>query len=121
MRSKILGQPEVTQRVKQMSYPFHVKETFVSSKVIDGYLHKLGYTDPITHHELTNLLIHKHNVYAVIMPTVEGYWTFKIITVSDKPIEIAPYKNVSANDYYIYGDAFDAASIEMLKQILERK
>jgi hypothetical protein len=56
----------------------------------------------------------KHNLYAVIMPTITMYWTFKTVTVVEGIVEVPPYNHVDANDYPTY----EEAEIESVKELI---
>lgn len=61
--------------------------------------------------------------HVVIIPTVTGDWTYKIMQVfykgldPNKPIETPPYKGVNAHDYSTYEEALEEAMIEILNQL----
>lgn len=65
-------------------------------------------------------LLKKHNLYAVIIPTVTMYWTFKTMTIVEDMIEVPPYKHVDANDYRTYEEA-ELASLRKLIEMVKNK
>lgn len=62
----------------------------------------------------------KHNLYAVIIPTITMYWTFKTMTVVEGIVEVAPYNHVDGNDYPTYEEA-ELEGIKYLISILKNK
>ena len=62
----------------------------------------------------------KHNLYAVIIPTITMYWTFKTMTVVEGIVEVAPYNHVDGNDYPTYEEA-EHEGIKYLISILKNK
>jgi hypothetical protein len=56
----------------------------------------------------------KHNLYAVIIPTITMYWTFKTMTVVEGIVEVPPYNHVDGNDYPTY----EKAEIESIKELM---
>lgn len=70
-----------------------------------------------------------HGLHPIIIPTITGDWTFKILRVLSKkdydylsgrvpePPEQPPYKNVHAYDYSTHDKALEVALKEMLKMI----
>ena len=62
----------------------------------------------------------KHNLYAVIIPTITMYWTFKTMTVVEGLVEVAPYNHVDGNDYPTYEEA-ELEGIKYLISILKNK
>jgi hypothetical protein len=57
----------------------------------------------------------KHNLYAVIIPTITMYWTFKTMTVVEGIVEVPPYTHVDVNDYPTY----EEAELACLKKLIE--
>ena len=60
-------------------------------------------------------LLKEHNLYAVIIPTITMYWTFKTMTVVEGMIEVPPYNHVHATDY----QTREEAELECLKKLIE--
>jgi hypothetical protein len=60
-------------------------------------------------------LLKEHNLYAVIIPTITMYWTFKTMTVVEGMVEVPPYKHVDAYDY----TTREEAELECLKKLIE--
>ncbi len=56
----------------------------------------------------------KHNLYAVIIPTITMYWTFKTMTVVEGIVEVPPYNHVGGNDYPTY----EEAEVESVKELI---
>jgi hypothetical protein len=70
--------------------------------------------------KLQKWLRDEHKIHIVLIPTITGYWTFKIIDVQldpENPIERPPYKDVDANDYHTYEEALEAGLQAALKLI----
>lgn len=44
-------------------------------------------------------LLNKHNLYTIVIPTINMDWTFKTMTVVEGIVEVPPYKHVDSNDY----------------------
>jgi hypothetical protein len=61
-------------------------------------------------------LLKEHNLYAVIIPTVTMYWTFKTMTAVEGMIEVPPYNHVHATDY----ETREEAELECLKTLIEK-
>ena len=61
-----------------------------------------------------------HNLYIIIIPTINMYWTFKTMTVIEGMVEVPPYDHVDANDYSTYEEA-RVACLEKLIEIVENK
>ena len=62
--------------------------------------------------EVCMWLYQKHGIWILALPTVTGYFTYKIVDIQlnpEKPIERPPYKDVSANDYNLPTEAYRAA------------
>jgi hypothetical protein len=57
----------------------------------------------------------KHNLYAVIIPTITMYWTFKTMTVVEGIVEVPPYNHVDGNDYPTY----EEAEVESVKELIK--
>ena len=57
----------------------------------------------------------KHNLYAVIIPTITMYWTFKTMTVVEGIFEVPPYNHVDGNDYPTY----EEAEVESVKELIK--
>lgn len=67
-------------------------------------------------------LYEKHSLWILILPTVTGYFAYKIVDVQlnpEKPIERPPYNNVSANDYNSPTEAYKAAIEYTLKNLIK--
>ena len=62
----------------------------------------------------------KHNIYAIIIPTITMHWTFKTMTVVEDMVEVPPYNHVDANDYNTHQEA-ELACLEKLIEIVENK
>jgi hypothetical protein len=59
-------------------------------------------------------------IYPLVIPTINAYWTFKIIkTIPVNLIETPPYKNVDASDYQTLSEARTAA-IEKANEIYNK-
>ena len=66
-------------------------------------------------------LYEKHNLWILPLPTITGYFAYKIVDVQlnpDKPIERPPYKDVSAHDYSTPTEAYEAAIEYTLKNLI---
>lgn len=99
----------------------HICESYNESGDIRRVMRK--YYNPENPHylapyqeELREWLRNKHNLHIVIIPTIENYWTYKIITLAGD-IEQPPYKEVCASDYNTYEEALEAGLQEMLSVI----
>ena len=57
----------------------------------------------------------RHKLYGIIIPTINMYWTFKIMTVTQDMVEIPPYKEVDSIDYNLY----ESAELACLKKLIE--
>lgn len=66
---------------------------------------------------LQDWLREKHNIYIVILPTINMCWAFKIINIGNENIELPPYDGVDAYDYSVYEEALEAGLFEGLKLI----
>lgn len=49
-----------------------------------------------------------YNLHIVIIPTINSYWTFKIVHLTGT-IEVPPYNNVDSTDYNSYEEALEVA------------
>ena len=70
-----------------------------------------------------------HGLHPLIIPTITGDWTFKILRVLcnkdydylsgrvPEPPEQPPYKNVHAYDYSTHDEALEAAKEEMTNML----
>ena len=74
-----------------------------------------GQIDAPLYQQAFRWLLKKHNLYAVIIPTVTMYWTFKTMTVVEGIVEVPPYNHVDANDY----STREEAELECLKKLIE--
>ena len=80
---------------------------------------KIVVTAP-TFSQAFRLLLNRHNLYGIIIPTETMNWTFKTMTVVEDVIEVPPYNHVDANDYSTYEEA-ELACLEKLIEIVENK
>lgn len=64
-----------------------------------------------------DFLLTRYSLYAVIIPTVESFWTFKTITCTEGQIEVPPYEHVHAEDYLTYEHAREACLEKMIELI----
>ena len=72
--------------------------------------------------QLKNWILKEHFPYVIPIPT-SCYWTFKIVDVQcdpNKEIERPPYKEVHANDYSTFEEAFEAGLIESLNKVTNK-
>ena len=72
------------------------------------------YAAPL-YQQVFKLFREKHNLYAVIIPTITMYWTFKTITVVEGIVDAPPYNHVDGNDYPTY----EEAEIESIKELIK--
>jgi len=63
----------------------------------------------------------KHNLYAIIIPTVTMAWTFKTMTVTQGMIEVPPYSHVDAYDYSRREEAELACLIKLIEIVKDEK
>ena len=87
------------------------------------YMGKLPITD--IHRTVMNAcvfrwLLEKHNLYAIIIPTVTMAWTFKTMTVVQGMVEVPPYNHVDAYDYSSREEA-EQACLEKLIELVKNK
>lgn len=71
--------------------------------------------------EVIMRLYEERSLWILALPTVTGYFAYKIIDVQDnpeKPIERPPYKDVSAHDYNSPAEAYEAAIEYCLTNLL---
>ena len=69
----------------------------------------------------------KHGYHIVVLPTVNSYWTYKIIRIfCDKDfenekfeVEQPPYKDVCGKDFETYEDAMSDAQLEVLNNYIK--
>lgn len=68
---------------------------------------------------LQRWLREEHALHIVIIPTICGYWTYKIVMTNDSPnVEQPPYEEVHNIDYQTYEQALETALQEALKLII---
>jgi hypothetical protein len=62
-----------------------------------------------------------HSIWVLALPTINGYYAYKIIDVQldpEKPIERPPYNDVSGEDYHTPQEAYSAAFDYILKELI---
>ena len=57
----------------------------------------------------------KYGLVSVVIPTVNMFWTYKVVRSLEGQVEFPPYKDVCAYDYSTY----DKAELECLREIIE--
>jgi len=63
----------------------------------------------------------KHSLWILALPTITGCFAYKIVDVQlnpEKPIERPPYNDISANDYNLPTEAYEAAIKYCLEKII---
>jgi len=75
-----------------------------------------GYTYVPLYQQAFDFLLKEYYLYGLVLPTVTIDWTFKTMTVVDRPIEkVFPYEHIPAYDYSNH----DEARFECLKRLIE--
>jgi hypothetical protein len=107
---------------------FHVEDTWKNSEIQNGYpngvFEKLGKYPMISAPEqwkVVEWLRVNHSIWVLALPTINGYYAYKIIDVQlnpEKPIERPPYNDVSGEDYHTPQEAYSAAFGYVLNNLL---
>jgi len=77
---------------------------------------KNGCSAPL-YQQVFRWFLKKHNLYAVIIPTITMYWTFVTMTVVEDMVEVPPYNNVKAYDYSIKEEAELACLLKLIELV----
>ena len=83
----------------------------------NGYMQ--GFSAP-TQSLLQKWLREKYKIHLVIIPTVEGYFTYKLLDIHCDPenkIETSPYSDVCSTDFDTYEQALEAGMQKALMAI----
>lgn len=102
-----------------------MKDRIVAYKTIELAQGAGLFWDNIDYRFITQSLLHKwlrenHFLYCIIIPTITGDWSYKVIDIQCNPehkIERPPYNNVNEFDYSSYEEALEMALQESLKII----
>ena len=81
---------------------------------------ELGYIGTNEAEEIQTWIRQVHQLHPVIIPTINFYWTFKIIDIQCNPydrIERPPYKGVHDIDYQTYEECLEEALLECLNML----
>jgi len=82
--------------------------------------HNLERISAPTQSLLQKWLREEHKLHIVIIPTVTGHFTYKMLDIQLNPekfIERPPYKDVASEDFTTYEKALEAGLQEALKMI----
>jgi hypothetical protein len=88
-------------------------------KLLNRNSENFGFSAP-TIAEVVMWLYEKHNMWVLVLPTITGHFTYKVVDVRldpQNPIERPPYKGVSANDFNSPTEAYEAAIQCLLENI----
>ena len=99
---------ELAKLLKEKGFVFRQNETYYNP--VNGFTKYEEVTSTIA--EVVMWLYEKHSLWMLALPTVTGYFAYKIVDVQIDPeneIERPPYKDVSANDYNSPTEAYEAA------------
>ena len=73
----------------------------------------------ITFYEAFRFFRKKYGLVPVIIPTVNVFWTYKVVRCLEGEVEFPPYKDVCAYDYSTYEGAELECLREMIKMVNE--
>ena len=124
---------EQAKLLKEKGFDLRIKQCYVSKETIlflydenntlgwcNRNLPKNEYSAP-EQWQVVEWLRIKHGVWILALPTINGYFAYKIIDVQmnpEKHIERPPYKDVSANDYKTPQEAYSAAFDYILTNLI---
>ena len=124
---------EQAKLLKEKGFDLRIKQWYVSKETIlflydedntlgwcNRNLPKNEYSAP-EQWQVVEWLRIKHGVWILALPTINGYFAYKIIDVQmnpEKHIERPPYKDVSANDYKTPQEAYSAAFDYILTNLI---
>lgn len=101
-------------------YNYEDLQVFGRDSLLDSYAGEEKRPLAPTYQQAFTWILDMHNLYSVIIPTAQMYWTFKTMTVVQDQIETPPYKHVDSYDYPTYIEARSASLTKLIEMAKTR-